>query len=398
MAVAKKSLDSKIFEKLIFIYLAIFPLGQLIRIDTQVFGINITIHPTDLVVGVSLVLFILGFIKKTGLFNQIASFLAVASFSLIFSLTFFGLENVFVGSLYLLRLFGYSTLFLLAWNIAVKKKQKKSLFSSLILVSLFTGIFGWIQYFWYSDLRFLKLLGWDDHHFRLVGTFLDPGFTSIILVLGFLATFVSFVSRKDKKVIPILVFFLVTIAFTYARAAYLALFAGLFVVFRLKRGIKRFFWIVFAFLILIFLLPRPAGEGVKLERLHSVYDKIENYSQTIEIIKKHPLFGVGFNNICAARVRYLGDLGDGSHSCSGSDSSLLFVLATTGVVGLLIYLNLATQLLGSLSRDTFGKAFLACSVALFVHSFFVNSLFYPWIMGWMAILLALAVKSTRLKG
>ena len=141
-------------------------------------------------------------------------------------------------------------------------------------------------------------------------------------------------------------------------------------------------------LILIPLLPRPPGEGVKLERLHSVYAKAQNFSETVTIISKNPLFGVGFNNICAARIRYIGDPGYKSHACSGSDSSLLFVAATTALVGLLVFLYMAYKIIKSISRNVYGVSFLACSGALFVHSLFVHSLFYPWVMGWMGMLVA----------
>lgn len=103
---------------------------------------------------------------------------------------------------------------------------------------------------------------------------------------------------------------------------------------------------------------------------------------------KNPLFGTGFNLYRYANTGAVGD----SHAGAGSDSSLLFVFATTGIAGLLIYLWLWGKILklGWQRRNTqAGLILLASSTSLLIHSLFSNSLFYPWVLGWMAFLLAL---------
>ena len=394
MVGTKRDIITVLSERLIFVYLVIFPLGQLIRLRLDFYGVKVPIHPTDVIVGISIVLFLLSRSEKPKIFKHILSFLLVALFSLIFSLTQFNISQVAIGSLYLVRLSAYAFFFLLTWNIVTKGKHLKgTLFNGLIAVSIAVGIFGWIQYFWLPDLRSLRLLGWDDHLYRLTGTFLDPGFTGIILVLGALTSISKYLRGKDRKVILISAFLLISIIFTYSRASYIAMFSGLIALFILvKRDVKKVFFLVFLlFLLVLPFIPRQLSEGAQLERTHSIYAKITNYSQTLTIFKKSPLFGVGFNNICSFRVKYFGDLGYKSHSCSGSDSSLLLVLATTGVVGLLVFVNTSLQILRSVKRNLFGNTFLICSSALFIHSLFLNSLFYPWIMGWMGILLAIAL-------
>ena len=94
----------------------------------------------------------------------------------------------------------------------------------------------------------------------------------------------------------------------------------------IKKKLKWFTLLAFSFFILMISLPRPDGYGVRLERLYSVLKKRDNYSETIKIISKHPVFGVGYNNMCAARIKYLGDIGYESHSCSGSDSGILLII------------------------------------------------------------------------
>ena len=118
-------------------------------------------------------------------------------------------------------------------------------------------------------------------------------------------------------------------------------------------------------------LPRPGGEGVKLERVFSLNQRFANYREGLQLIKLSPVFGLGFNTMRYYRNDFV------SHAAAGLDSSLLFVLATTGIIGLLTYLNLLkslwqTSLLVKLSLS-----------AVLVHSLFQNSFFYPLIMIWL---------------
>lgn len=385
MDVAKKALISK---RLIFLFLVLFPFGQIIRINL--------LHPIDLIAGISLPLLLISGYKKPKIFDFILAFLGVSLFSYIFSLTIFEDKRIYIGGLYLLRLFAYSAFFLTAWNIYQSKRSlKETLFNSLILVSFVVAIFGLIQYFFYPDITNFTIWGWDDHLYRLLATFLDPGFASIILIFGLLAILVKYLESKDKRHFYMLAVLFGAIALTYSRAGYLALIGGLFTIFFLKKKIKYIFLLLGVFLLVLLFLPRPASEGVKLERMFSVYARLENYSETISIAKKSPLLGVGFNNICLAREKYWQRADFESHACSGSDSSLLLILATTGIVGLLIFLTLVCKLIMNLSKNIYGTAFLSCLVALLIHSLFVNSLFYPWVMGWMALLLSISLKKSK---
>ena len=74
----------------------------------------------------------------------------------------------------------------------------------------------------------------------------------------------------------------------------------------------------------------------------------------------------------------------GGHSGSGSDSSILLVAATTGIIGLFtfIYLLFAllTIFLKNLKSDYLKLATTSSFLALLVHSQFVNSFFFPQIM------------------
>lgn len=348
---------------ILFAFLIFFPFGQIIKIGQ--------INPIDIVVCLGAITAI---IKRYQYPKYFKDFLIAALFGYLLSIFIFKDSQVFVGLLYLVRLTAYFYFFIFACHF----KNRRLLLNSLLVISFFSALFGWVQYFLYPDLTSLKYLGWDDHLYRLVGTFLDPGFTSLIIVFGGILSFV-------KKKYLLLGFFTVTLAFTYSRAGYLALVVSLFLASLIFKKFKAFVITLAFFLVVVLLLPKPAGEGVNLARTYSISSRINNYKETFEIFRKSPVFGVGFNNICLARKIYLKEENLSSHSCSGSDSSLLLILATTGILGFIVFVSTFTRILLTLKKGFYTKVFLVVLSAVFVHSFFVNSLFYPWVMGYLAI-------------
>jgi len=379
----------KIVEGLFYLYLVLFPFGQLTRIELAFGGTSIPIHPTDIIVGLIFVLVLFGKFPKPKVFRHIKNFVYLAGFSFLLSLTVYKTSAVLLGGLYLLRLGAYSFMFLAAVTLV---EQKEKWLGMLMAVCTAIGVFGWFQYFVYPDLRALYAWGWDDHLLRMVGTFLDPTFTSIFLVFGFLFSIVQFFFKRKKVFTVLAIFFLISVAFTYTRAAYIALIGGSVAILIALRKVKVSLLIVAVLIVVAVFLPRGASEGVKLERLYSVYARLTNYRQTAMIFSKSPLFGVGYNNLCLARQLYIGFQDTYSHSCSGSDSGLLLVLATTGAAGFLVFAKMVLEIFKSIGKDVYGLCFLGASVALGLHGFFANSYFYPWVMGFMGISLALALK------
>lgn len=375
MVVAKK-----IGLSLFFLFLVIYPFGQL----TKWF---------DFVILFCALYAILQKDIEPEFLKELKVFLGVAAFSWILSLAVFKTTTVIIGSLYLIRLWGLIYFGLFIWNLVKEKIVNKDfVVNSLIIISFFTAIFGWVQYFFFTDMRPLIEYGWDDHLYRLVGTHLDPGFTGIILVMGLILLLLRSFEKREKKWGVLIFFFLVTIAFTYSRASYLALASALGVIFILKRKARVLLTILFGFLLLISLLPRPSSEGVQLERTKSISARLESYKDGLDIFRTSPLFGVGYNNICLAKRKLL-DKGDfSSHSCSGFDSSLLIILASTGIVGLTVFVSELEKIRNLISRDFYGNTLIVSGIAVITHSLFVNSLIYPWVLSWLMILVALSTK------
>ncbi len=355
---------------ILFTFLVLFPFGQIIKI-----GI---INPIDVVVGLGAVYAVYKNYKRPEIFKHFENFLFFAMASWVFAVFLFQTPQVFYGLLYLMRLATYFYFFLLAWNFA--KDNRKLLLNSLIGISIASAVFGWIQFFWIPDIKPFFTWGWDEHLFRLVGTFLDPTFLGLIVVFGSIITIY-------KKKWFLALFLVISLAFTYSRGSYLAFSAAIISIGFYQNKLKKLLPLVLGLFILVFLLPTTKNHSIELFRSFSALSRVENYSETLKIFKISPVFGVGFNNMCLARNRYIGIESFSSHACSGSDSSLLLVLATTGIVGFFAFTGLIVNIWKSSS-----PLLKSSLVALFVHSLFSNSMFYPWIMGWIAILFAIELR------
>jgi hypothetical protein len=397
----KPTLQSVICFLTLF-YLILFPFGQLLRREISLYGVSFALHPIDLVVLLNIPLVFLPRMKPNSLRKPFLFFVYTALFSLLVSFTQYSWQEILHGSFYLLRFVGYYFFFEMVWNYTHgathpkigKSYRDKSMFViiGLVLTLLVTMLFGWIQYFFVPDLRYLKSFGWDDHLYRLTGTILDPGFMGILMVLGFLISLAQLLEGEALRIRIVwgvcAFLFFVTTLFTYSRGSYLAMAAGVFVLFWRHKKMELFFSALLILVATLFLLPRGEGEGVRLERTHSVYEKFKNYDQTLEIISDYPLIGIGFNTLCTERVRRFNDTPE-SHACSGSDSSILFLFATTGIIGLLTCIKMLYVLLKN-TKGSYGEIVYATGAALLVHSLFLNSLFYPWVMGVIALLLAVS--------
>lgn len=390
---------NRLLQWLLFVYLAIFPFGQLGRIELIA---PITLHLIDIVVGFFIFFWLISLVQRRVLPNpplkqEFLAFLAIAGFSLLLGSSKVVWQEAFVGFLYWLRFGVYVLFYFAVWDLVRQdSKLRHRLFNTLVAVGVSISLFGLFQYLAFPDLRILSSYGWDEHYFRLVGTFLDPGFIGILIVLFVVLVFSRWEQGRRGENVIFLFLGIASLLLTYSRASYLAFLAALFLFNIVRRNSKLVLIILTLFILGITVLPKPGGEGVRLERTSTVFARFESYKGAWDLGKENPLFGVGFNLYAFAPVapKNCKNIGGGisCHSASGADSSFLFAFATTGIVGLLayIYVWLRILVLGWQKRFTgAGLALLLLSAALLIHSNFSNSLFYPWILGWQAIILGI---------
>ncbi len=133
---------------------------------------------------------------------------------------------------------------------------------------------------------------------------------------------------------------------------------------------------------ILMLLPRPGGEGVKLERLYSIVYKAQNASFGLELIRKSPLFGFGYNNVCIVATTFSPIINSESNSCSGLDNSIETLFLSFGVVGVVV---LVSELVKFYKKHPEVKVGLPIFSAFLTHAQFTNTLFYQYCLGFLVI-------------
>lgn len=388
-------------KKLIIVGLFLcLPLGYFARINIG--SVFVGLYYWDILLVAYLVLSF-GYLKnlKSNVLNLplfyklIFGFLVYAAIVTLNSYRFLNsLEELGISSLYLVR-WGIYMIFGVVLYLDFKAKYLNLEFvkNLLIFEGFLISIIGFLQLIFIPDFKILdKSLMWDPHQNRLTGLYFDPNFAGIILVL-ILSVLLSeilsyFENKRSPKLLALYIFSFLTIfsalILTFSRSAWLALTALIFVV-----GLIKYKWIIPLAILGIFLVyyavPRVQTRlsGIT-DPSDSFYFRYISWAETVDIAKQNPIIGYGFNTYRYIRqnmgyIKY--DEGSGDRSDSGSDSSLLFLWVTTGLIGLGIFLaaqiNLFSISLKSAKADNLALMFTGFQVALLVNSQFINSLFFP---------------------
>lgn len=408
-----------ILKILFSILILLLSTGELLRFDL---GNSIVIRANDILVGLIVLTWVFSSIfkkKKSSDFltNSIAIFVGTCLLSLVLNFNKLSFPHLLVAFLYLLRWVFYAGLYFVLKDFDFK--FKKIIVVLLIISGSIFVIIGYIQYFFYSNLRNLFYLGWDDHLYRMFSSILDPNFAGAIFVL-FLLLFTgllikSFEEKKTKEIIPFLMLSFGTLGavyLTYSRSAFIMLVFSMFLMFSLFKKIKLIFVIlIISFLVFVISSKNFYIENMNLFRIASAEARLDSAQNALKIIGDNPIFGVGFNAYRYAQIRYGFREGIGaqvSHADAGTDNSYLFVFATAGVFGLIAFIYLLKTILKKSITDYKNKkglekilsiVFISSISGIIINSLFINSFFYTFIMEWLWILLGLSssVFSKKLK-
>lgn len=361
--------------------------------------------------------------QKSAITLPFILFIVMASLSLVQSLAFLAPAEVMGSSLYLIRFLQYGLLFFITLQTVRTPKQIQAIIKIMAVSALLLALAGFVQLSVYPDLAALEEQGYDPHINRLVSTWLDPNFVG-----GFLAYMVSILlgmmlhaPKLKSKMLLLTVMAVLGAAlfFTFSRSAYLALAAGIIIISLLK---SRKILIISLALFIIGLGVSPRAQERVAELAQSVTSltsssaetpdptaklRLQSWRQTLQLIQKRPLLGSGYNTLRAVNYQegYIKD--KEIHSGSGSDSSLLTILATTGILGFIPFLLLYILPLKTAFRAWrdkkipasfrgFSLGLMGGIAALLVHSVFVNSLLFPSIMifFWISLGLLERIKKT----
>ncbi len=368
-------------------------------------------------------------LPTTNLYYPWLFFIAIATLSLLQALIFLTVQEVISSALYLIRFIEYTSLFYIALDSIQTQNSGnnsdlgiKKILKTISISSLLIALGGFIQLGVYPNLTKLEEYGWDPHINRLVSTWLDPNFVGgffafiICLLIGLLLYSKTW---RQRIVVTVTIATLGTALFlTYSRSSYLAIAAGIITIGLLK---SRKLLIIITCLFFIGLNFSPRAQERVNDLVHSMSSiifntaenpdptarlRLQSWEQTLSLIMKRPLIGSGYNTLRYINYREGFIENTQIHSASGSDSSLLTILATTGLLGLLPFLYLYWNILKtaftswrlpthSSTKKGVSIGLLSGIVALMVHSLFVNSLLFPPIMIFFWISASLCHQTTE---
>lgn len=310
---------------LIYLLFVLLSFGQLQRFSFLGQQVNIYIH--EIVMAV-MVMKQIGQIHRIRVGKEIIFFLGILLLSLVNNFWQFNLQQNLIGFLYWARLTLYLAFFTVLLNWGSRGRNKGILGKGLNVFVTLTIIFSYLQYFLYPNLRNLYYLGWDPHQSRVFGFFFDTSISGAILVMMFF----WMVGREKIRLIGLIgqIGLIGLILLTYSRITYLSFIVGVIYYLSKKTTLKKILFLIFIFSFLIFLLPRPFGEGVKLERVFTIEARAIDFKEGLKLWWKKPILGYGYN-----RLRYVRQADNFTHAGASFSSSFLTILATSGLIGLI---------------------------------------------------------------
>ena len=390
-----------ILELLFSLFILSLPIGEIGRFQ---FG-SLSFSINDIVLSVMVLYWIIRRFNsfsnkdlKKKLLKPVFIFIFIGIFSLLLNLKFLNQTSFIISFLYLLRFILYFLIYLIIFDLS--KNFRSKILYLLAFSSIAIMIAGFIQFVFYPNLRNLYYLGWDEHLYRLFSTLLDPNFAGIILALSFVLLFglaIKFYkSRENLKAIFFAIFTFLSlyeVYLTYSRSALIMLMASV-AIFLILLGKKKItLFALLALLATVFIIPNSfKTEGTNFLRLASSNARLASIENGITIFKYNPVLGVGFNAYRYAQHRYgflTGGIWETTHSGASPDNSFVFVLATTGFLGLISYFYILKSFfnLGYIKLKQINSIILISSVfGLIVSGVFINSLFYVFVMEWLWVL------------
>lgn len=351
---------------------------------------TLSISLTDLIVGIVMMLLLIWQVQTKTVPKSVPKFMWF--FLVFWMICFISLAASlnFSGFAYLGRFLVYSSVVYLGYSLVQAKVSNilsiaKAIFVSGIILSLL----GFIQLYFYPDLEPLYRYGYDPHKNRLFSTFLDPNLLGSYLNIALLMGLFLFWKMKSRIILFFLCLIGVAVVLTFSRSAYLMLGVELFTFFAFFSR-KVLVGLLIAGVLTTIFVPKVQQRifGAFIVDT-SASERIVSWQNGFYLISQNPILGVGFNNIRESQIEnqlLRASQKETVNSGSGLDSSLLFVGATTGIVGMISFISIYGYFLYSLLKNLKNehKLLAVCLISacfgIVVNSQFVNSLFFTPIM------------------
>ena len=354
-------------RNLIVLALSLFTLANLTSIS-RVGGYNFYLYDFYLLI-LNLAVFV--WCLKKGILRinlnliLLVLFLVWSTVVTVSNISFYAFNDQFLVLSYLFRFGNYSFFGFLIYSLLKSKILSTYDFQHILRVNFYLlVILNVLQYFIFRDISSLSTYGFDPHQTRLTGTFLDPNYMGIYLILYFIIS-ENFLKSRFISYSSFLMLLL-----TESRSAFLTFLIAL--VFLIFKSPKYFIYLA---LIISFSFGTSFVNRIELSKASNDSSnlRIESWKNAVQLYSFSPEFGVGFNNyrnmakyfnLSTPEMYY-------ANSSNSSDSSLLSVLAMVGVLGLFLFVSY----LFSFGYKVFEN--LIFLGVILVNSLFINSLFFP---------------------
>jgi Lipid A core - O-antigen ligase and related enzymes len=242
----------------------------------------------------------------------------------------------------------------------------------------------------YPDSR--VSIDFDEQGHRLVSTILEPNIAGAMIMLVLLVQLAQLAGGVRISSWKPLVLLVALIA-TLSRSSMLGLLVGGALILSV-RGISQRLLRLASVAVVVAAVAAPwvirfAASYNKLGIDKSALTRLVSWARAARILSDHPLLGIGFNTYAFVQESYgYLRMGNGTYSLDGG---LLFIAVMTGFVGLSIFvamLALVVKRCRLVWRDqsaspefrALATGIAAGTLALCVHSLFVNSLLTPFSM------------------
>ncbi len=262
---------------------------------------------------------------------------------------------------------------------------------------------GFCQYLLLPDTRFLSILGWDDHLFRLIGPLFDPNFMGAVLVVTWWYLWSIKTMLPQKVLWGCQLLLAIALALTFSRATYLS-WLGSGVVFALWHQRKVWQRFMFAGVLgalvvglvmgIALVWPRPGSEGLVLNRTASISARWQATSLWLSTMTPYQwVLGRG-PFVTPTEMSGHVTLASADHA-NLPDNWIVFLVSGWGVLGTGLWLGVAGYALTALKQRQLLVAVAVSAVA--IHGLFNNTIFEPfvWLFLWGGIASALSVRNTK---
>ena len=256
---------------------------------------------------------------------------------------------------------------------------------ALLSLTFLLMLLGFLQLMFVPDTRFLYVLGFDDHYYRIISTQLDPAYAGALLLLLGIFTWHSPLLVKYSRLrsgILSLIFF--GIGLTFSRATYVATaIVALFIWFSqnkktstktvLKKGL-----IGLTIAAVVLLLSQIwTGEGTRLLRTASLQARVRTAQSHFPQNTREWLVGEGLFYSAVSKTTTHG-LANIPNQAKFPDSFFLLILEGTGIAGLLTFLYLLVKGYSTIAKKN--QLILELGLAALVLGQFNNTILQPFVL------------------